>query len=573
MDSSNTSGIIMESTSPKMSRTNQIKNSPNGRSSPQPLKFRSFDAFYQYYSKKNTYEVSQHRTPLTQNQNSKTKSSNSNNKPTDNNNKLDNKCGVSPEPSKPKFTYTTEDYNIKGRVKRLCEIFQKARDDNHYRAKLEKVISNNKLNTKNNASNTSKHETQPQNEPENCQYQSQIYIKRDQNTRTNTDLLPLKFYHGSDSSCLDREEVIFNTPLMFQSPSGELVDEYDYRPGYPSPKAASPLKSSRYVSEKRAPTIDEITSILSAQKISQTNPQNEFPGYNRLDKNAIIDDILNNFMNDPEFCDTFFSKLETLNLYNNANTLEFSKLIDELQFLVENDNNIDNLTKLDSVDHKDFEWFFNQPKVFDFNAQDQTNAVDLKPHLFENETNITSSTSTEFNLLLEQSSSDSLESISNTCQPYDSIDSNNGEQIPVEDPKAVEDSNSVDELGTVELNVVEGPKTVEDSNTEQPNAVEEAKTEKLNAANDPNEVMDPNAVVDSSTEDPDTQEPNAVDSSTEECKNTENNQVEESESVPEVGSEFREENQPDFSDFDKFNLDTAFNTHLSKHFDWINTNN
>ncbi|EAN32604.1 hypothetical protein TpMuguga_02g00321 [Theileria parva strain Muguga] len=603
MPALNTSGDIMESSSPKMSRISQTKNSPNRRSSPQPLKFRSFDAFYQDYSKKNTYEVSQHRTPLTQNASSNNKSSHYNIITTDSSKKLDSKCGVSSEASKPKVTYTIEDYNIKGRVKRLCEIFQKARNDNHYRSQLEKVISNNKLNSKKPVPSTSKHVSDPQNDPQNYQYQQQMCIKRDQNTMTETDSLQLKFAQGSDLPNLDHEEVIFNTPLRFQSPSRGPVDDYDYRPGYPSPKIDSPLMSSQFVDEKRAPTIEEISSMLSAQKLTPTYSQNEVSVSNTLDKNALIDDILNNFMNDPEFCDTFFSKLETLNLYNNPNTAEFSKLIDELQFLVENDSNIDNLTKLDSVDHKkDFEWFFNQPKVFDFSVQDQNNAVDHKPHLFENDSNITSSTSTEYNLLLEQSSSDSLESLLESSQLHttedaktevsNTVDANAIEESNVEDTQLVEDSKTeedskVEDPQTEEDSKVEDPQTEEDSkveeiNTELLNVVEDHNIEDLNNedhnTDDTNTLEDSNAVEDPNTddlsEDPNTEESNVVeDLNTEHSNVVETLKTEKSEPVPVVEIDLMEENQPDFSDFEKFNLESGFNSHLSKHFDWINTNN
>lgn len=423
------------------------------QSGPQPLRFRSFDAFYQYYSKKQTLEGSRHsatlkpasvKAPVASRTSESSRNAPGSGVASSSPKEAKSSDDIrDPESSKlvqketPTFTCTTEDYNVQGRVKRLCEIFQKAHADAQYRVKLENAISLNKSSKLGSARATTKcslhaitadHERTPAGSASPAAKEgagdspgaadsrptTQVYTKRDQNRRPSVSLSPLKPRPDLPPESALRELRPSNLSpkaadslLLDKTGSGcegaDLgVEVADARREAPSPKAASPLKSGRNSPAHQGQNFTGLQSSLFDvdRSVPKAPSQLATPGpedagsaptatcysdddapvatarragpeetggreadeeeWSRLERSLLIDDILDRFMNDPEFCDSFVAKLESLNLASNSTQL--AKLVEELHFLVESGEAGD--AQLDE-NRKGFEWFFNQPKVID----------------------------------------------------------------------------------------------------------------------------------------------------------------------------------------------------------------
>ncbi|UKK02169.2 hypothetical protein MACK_001524 [Theileria orientalis] len=463
----NRSNSNIETSSPLISthpKTNhQEKNT-------QPLRFRSFDAFYQEYNRKNSPGDSKNLNPA-----NKTPIKNTSVK-----DKIEllkaskNKESVA---SKSDLVQPSDYYNIKGRVKKLCEKFQKCDGHTQFcsglrsaiaKAKIQKsskppasllsssvqtesaeiqpidVLSAIETHVKLAGSKDAHKLASPTVSNDTKQFtNSELHKLVDTNAGPLGDLSPLIAKPGSSTGL---DEAAINTVLIGKNSTKDSVI-VEKNPGTSSPSAPSPARSAsfkyasptkpavitRSASSGERPSGEKPISVTSthwiySKSLSQTKttlntPRTELVKYGPLtcgmapqdidigkyslknsqsttedslspglseseslprqnsntslksEDEALIDQVIDRIMDDRDFCNAFFDKLEALNLGSKSESLQFDTMIDDLQFLLDEDDEPE--TEVSEETKKAFDWFFNQPQVFDleFTERNDRNLV------------------------------------------------------------------------------------------------------------------------------------------------------------------------------------------------------
>ncbi|UVC54631.1 hypothetical protein MACJ_003595 [Theileria orientalis] len=457
----NRSNSNIETSSPLISTHSK---SNQQEKSTQPLRFRSFDAFYQQYNRKNSPGDSKSLNPA-----NKTPIKNTSVK-----DKIEllkaikNKESLA---SKSDVVRASDYYNIKGRVKKLCEKFQKCEGHSQFCSGLRSVIAKAKIqkSTKSPSSAVSSavHTEPAENQPTNVLSTMETHVKlavtkdavkvvsltisndtkRTNNAELHTFIDTNAGSLGDQSPLIAKpdsttglDEAATNTHLIAKNLTKDTVVEK--KPGTSSPKAPFPSRSAsfKYASPTKHAVITRsvssgeksisVTSThliysksLSHTKTTLNTPRTELVKYGPLtcgmaphdidigkysvknslsttedspsrrlsvseslplensntslkpEDEALIDQVINRIVDDRQFCNAFFDRLESLNLGSKSESLQFDTMVDELQFLLDEDDEPE--TEVSEETKKAFDWFFNQPQVFDleFTERNDRNLV------------------------------------------------------------------------------------------------------------------------------------------------------------------------------------------------------
>ncbi|BAM40035.1 conserved hypothetical protein [Theileria orientalis strain Shintoku] len=314
------------------------------KKSTQPLRFRSFDEFYKEYNRKIATGDSKSLYPA-----SKTPIKNTSVK-----DKIElltaskNKESVVSKP----VLVQSSDFNIKGRVKKLCEKFQKCEGTSHFCSGLRDVIASVK---------GVKTYTSPE---------SVVSSPKQREAAANelSDLLPpmethVKLADAKDAVNVASETVLNDTKLTTNEGLNTVADTKAGPLGDLSPVIAEPDLST--TEDSLSPGVSESESPLRQTSNASLKSEDE----------ALIDQVIGRIMGDQQFCNAFFDKLEALNLGSKSESLQFDGMIDDLQFLVDEDEEPE--TEVSEETKKAFDWYFNQPQVFDleFTERNDRNLV------------------------------------------------------------------------------------------------------------------------------------------------------------------------------------------------------
>lgn len=436
----------------------------------QPLRFRSFDAFYQEYNRKNSLGDSKNQNPA-------------NKTPIKNTSVKDKIELLKAGKNKESFAFNADSvqpsyyYNISGRVKKLCEKFQKCEGHTQFCSGLRAVIANSEI-KKSADSPVSFLSSSVQTEsaeihPIDVLSAIETHVKLagskdalniasltvandtkqfantelhklvDTNTGPLGDLSPLIAKPGSSTGL---DEAATNTSLIAINLTKDAVivekSQEASSPDAPSPsrpasfKYASPTKPAvitRSASSGERPSGEKPVSVtsthwiysksLSHTKTTLNTPRTELVKYGPLtcgmdpqdidfgnyslknslsttedslspglsesesmprrnsntslksEDEALIDQVIDRIVDDQDFCNAFFDKLESFSLRSKSESLQFDTVIDDLQFLVDEEDEPE--TEVSEETKKAFDWFFNQPQVFDleFTERNDRNLV------------------------------------------------------------------------------------------------------------------------------------------------------------------------------------------------------
>ncbi|AFZ79187.1 hypothetical protein BEWA_020330 [Theileria equi strain WA] len=398
-------GLTPKAKGPQIAKDADLK-----QSSPSPLKFRSFEAFYKHYSQKQSHDqVSQLKSspqmckykvtvidkgecakgnipsniaddmePLVIRTSDKHKDL------------LDSSRAA--QPSKQPIL---ESEYFKGRVKRICQIFQKAHDDSNYREALQQAIlkkKRSKVTSSRRANNTHFAEKKSATPSKLVPPEDKKAGKLEQGHTITADTprnIPSQRDHIPRSKpsihppATPGSKITKVQPLKLEESALDPTVLLDDNPEHfgkrtwlkhttPSPKAGSPVKQKiNYPLAFDTSTL--LTSVAEEQDILEDDDSHTVEqGANE----NLIEDILSRFLTDPTFGENFINLLEGINSFSESDINHISQILNDLDFLVENDESDPGSPyKVNEENNQTaFGWFFNKPQVFDINLTDRTEA-------------------------------------------------------------------------------------------------------------------------------------------------------------------------------------------------------